>query len=332
MDRGPQAEEPDLVRHARLDLCFELVSPLHAGFLPGGSGTFLARTRCYVPGKNLWAAATAGLTPRLHCVADGDDFVSLGDILKRQIIFSYFFLADNDQLFTPDYRPGGLHWGSLSDREFRAHFVASRLSTAIGDAGVAKDETLHELEFIADRPASTRKPSDRTLLAGTVWIRTDERLKVRGRSVFWDEIDLFDDIVVGGERNYGFGRLRRVVAPAPVQTALGSVWPHDPAAGLTLAKDCPLPAHTAYLDTEPFVGEIEIMSGREYPRLGRVVAFQQPGGAIVGGEMFFAPGTRLIQGPTCFSLDPWGRLSPAPTGEPSIYRSEPESGQPGSVT
>lgn len=300
--------------YQRVCLCFELLSPVYIGYLPNRPGTVTARTRCYVPGKNLWAASTAGVTRYLHPSPDARKFEEVGETIRARIVFSYFYLSDGREMFTPDYRPEGLFWGNLGDRDFRFRFTASQLSTAIGRDGAARDRTLHEIEFIHDLSGSPGTPPERVLLAGNVWLRENESkgdtaLTIQHGSLFLRGRDIFGEIFIGGEQNYGFGHLRRIAVPTPCEKRLRELWPESPQAPVPTFPERGVLGHVPYLQDQLFRGDIEIVSGREYPRDGGAAAFQQPGGKVVDAAFFFAPGTRLTGFSDPLRMDCWGRLT-----------------------
>lgn len=298
----------------RLALCFELLSPLHIGFLPNRPGTVVAPTRCYVPGKNLWGAVTANVTPWLYPNPTAAHFHEIGELIREQMAFSYFYLSDGHQLFTPDYATNGLTWGKLSDRRFRACFVWSQVSTKIGETGGAEDASLHEIEFIRHRIGSPGKFNQSVLLMGVIWIchgaaLAQHALELQNESVFLNGADIFREIVLGGERNYGFGRLQRVPVPDQLEASLRDLWPEGPEAKITILSEQPLLAHAPYRQDQIFRGEIEIVAGREYRRSKQGASFQDPGEDIVNAGFFFAPGTRLGANAGQLQMDSWGRLT-----------------------
>lgn len=290
----------------RLPLCFELLSPLHIGYLPNQSGTVVARTRCYVPGKNLWGAVTASMTPRLHAHPTAGHYREVGESIREQIVFSYFYLSDGAQLFAPDYTERGLRWDDLTDRAFRARFIASRVSTAIGEAGGAQDAKLHEIEFVRHRVGTPGASSQKVLLAGVAWVHEDARID--GQVLHLEDTLRQVDLVLGGERNYGFGRLRWVPNSNALNRDASDRWPLDPAVPTPVDDGRPLAGHAPYRQDRMFRGEIEIVAGREYRRNGAGAVFQRPGTEITNAGYYFAPGTRLGGGETMARFDPWGRF------------------------
>lgn len=291
----------------RLPLCFELLSPLHIGFLPNRPGTVVARTRCYVPGKNLWGAVTASMTPRLHPNPTASNYRDVGESIREQIVFSYFYLSDGTQLFAPDYAEAGLVWGNLTNRAFRTQFIGSRVSTAIGEAGGAEDASLHEIEFVRHRIGSPGESSRKVLLMGAVWIREDASSTHQGLHL--EDILRDADLLLGGERNYGFGRLRLVPGDEVFKVGARDWWSEDPEAPVTVDGSHPLIGHALYRQDRMFRGEIEIVAGREYRRNDAGTGFEGPGIQITNAGYWFTPGSRLGGGETVARLDSWGRLT-----------------------
>src|SRR5579875_2877991 len=217
--QGPQGRRRKRVMAVweRLPLCFELLSPIHIGFLPKSRGIVVSPTRPYVPGKNLWGAVTAALTPRLYDAPAPSHFVAIGQHVRECLSFSYFYLSDGEQLFAPSYESSSLRWGGLSDSEFRSVVLDSRLSAEIGETGAAEDGGLHEIEFIRHMIGSPEVGTGRVFLCGAAWLKTDGTiagasllmkdglLRLRTREA---DVDLLDGLTIGGERNYGFGRIQ----------------------------------------------------------------------------------------------------------------------------
>lgn len=301
----------------RLLLCFELQSPLHIGFLPNRPGTVLAPSRCYVPGKNMWGAVTAGLTPKLFKAPTAAHFHQVGEMIKRQLFFSYFYFSDGRRIFRPHYTKDGLMWGSpdeLADRVFRACFLESYVSTAVkNEAGIAEEASLHEIEFVRYRVGLPGEPSQKVMLVGVVWISNgagifDRSLRIHKGSVFLDDLDLFEEITAGGERNYGFGRLKRVDALGAWVPVADGLWRIAPDEEIRLDEAEPLIGHLPYRRDCLFFGDIEILAGREYDPGPSAIAFENPGKSVLNYGHYFVPGTRVRTG-DIVQCDSWGRLS-----------------------
>lgn len=302
----------------RVPLCFELLSPVHIGFLPNVSRTVVAPSRLYVPGKNVWGAVTASLTPRLFDRPRPADFAVVGDCLKRGVRFSYFYLSDGAKVYSPSFRDGDLIWSGFSDSEFRTMFAGSRLSTQLGTDGTAEDGGLHEIEYMRHRIGSPENGVRPAYLCGVLWF--DDSCEIAGRSLLVSGGDLFlhardphepklyllEDLVVGGERNYGFGRIRTTAVADSTRLILEEWWPADPEMPWPISW--PLLSHMGYDPSVSFRGDLEIIASREYPAHAQH-SYIAPGRAIVNGGYYFAPGTWLSEGQHRAFVDQFGRLS-----------------------
>jgi len=299
----------------RLPVCFELVSPLHIGFLPNDAGTVVSPTRLYVPGKALWGAVTAALTPRVLPSPTPGDFKKVADQIRAQIVFSYLYLSDGKSLYAPSYKKGELHWGEMPDRDFRAAFLESRMSTQIGCTGAAEDGGLHEVELVRCRTGSAGQELGPVYLCGMAWL--EEGAEIAGASVLLRNgtptldagtgaLPLFDGLTLGGERNYGCGRVKPAPIPTPVRGRLDKLWPRKPQARFSMTG--PLPGHAHYRRDVPFQGALEIVAGREYSDQG-TRSFQSPGVKIRNAGYFFAPGTIILDTQIQFEFDSFGQFT-----------------------
>jgi hypothetical protein len=299
----------------RLPICFELLSPIHLGFLPKNPGTVVAPTRPYVPGKNLWGSITASLAPRLYSHPRPDHFAAIGDDIRKCLAFSYFYLSDGQKVLAPSYEGGVLNWAEMSNSEFRGMFLDSRLSTQIGETGAAEDGSLHEIEFIRHKVGAPAAGVRKVLLCGVMWAQTEStivgrRLLVEGTRLRLDSgdvgLDLLDALTVGGERNYGFGRIRSCPLTASLTEKLEDLWPDEPGTPFLLSR--PLLGHAVYRQNVPFRGQVEIVASRAYP-VGRDRSYEAPGAAVSTSGYFFAPGTWLLTTKCHASVDSLGQVS-----------------------
>jgi hypothetical protein len=283
----------------RFPLCFEALSPIHVGFLPKSRGTVVAPTRAYIPGKNFWGAITASLVPRLYDAPTPADFTAIGDDVRKCLGFSYFYLSDGHRIFTPSYESGGLEWAGLPDAEFRSAILDSRLSTEISETGAAEDGGLHEIEFIRHRIGSPAVGSGSVFLCGVAWLHADgaiasKSLTVEGGRLHHSAgergLDVLECLIVGGERNYGFGRIRSIHLSDHLKQNLEQMWRAEPDTPFILNR--PLLGHAEYRPDVPFRGQVEIIASREYPT-GRNRAYEAPGAVISTRGHYFTPGTCL---------------------------------------
>lgn len=291
-----------------------LLSPMHIGYLPNRAGTVIARTRYYIPGKTLWGALTAALTPRLfsherHLKAT--HFQKVGSDLKQALHFSYFYIWDGKNLYTPKYSNEGLTWGNIPETEFEWAFIASRVSTAIDPSkGSARDRSLHEIQHI--KHAISRSAVARPVfVAGYIWLTQlssvgPGALQVHeGRIVVdCDQRDIFLGVALGGERNYGFGRVVSEKPDDTLKEVLGRTFgPDAKSAGVTLRGHC------KYDPRVQFRGDVELLSGRTYDLTAPNEAFHGPGRMCEMLGPFFTPGTVLLDNPGELERDYWGMLA-----------------------
>lgn len=268
-------------------LKFQVLSQLHIGHQRIGN---IQRTRHYVPARVFWGALTARLTrdPRACAaakVAEGN-YVAMGELVKEEIAFSYFFPAIEDQLPAyPVYQDAGLCYGQerLSREEFTWRYLGSYASTALNYEHNAADEgSLHEIEFISPN-ARDNDGSYPVFLVGYMIV-------AEGCVLPWRSA--LQEIQIGGERTYGWGRLQLAEAQ---QQGYGSavLFDHLPCDAKTedrprilLEGGAPLLAHTSVAGTDAR-GEVEPLVGR---------AWEQSKGAgqhVEFTDVCYAPGAKL---------------------------------------
>ena len=202
------------------ELQFKAQSPIHIGYRKIGT---LKTTRYYIPGKAMWGALTAHITRSLYenpFENHNNYYNDVGKFIKTYIKLTYFFPKVNGTIYCPQYTEDGLTYGGQSKSEFERDFIYSRVGTAIDTTGTAEDRSLHETEYIRDTVNVTNdikkvhwvgyciveeKEAHGLQITGindkdfSIETETDER-----------KISFSDCILtltVGGERNYGFGKL-----------------------------------------------------------------------------------------------------------------------------
>ena len=281
----------------RYDLIFRLQSPLHIGYRRIGN---LMQTRGYAPGRNLWAALTERLTRDFVQRPAARDYIAIGGQVKTFFRFTYLYPATAIQepagkpLAAPDMR---VHhpW---DDVHFDYLFLDSYASTALDyDRRAAADGTLHEVTFL--RPytrARAGQPSQPVYLAGSVYVQ--EAWPEGSPLRHWRHA--LDRLQVGGERTYGWGRMKRMSALQE-----GVEQPPE----LTLAAGEPLPAHAlavSHQQRRPIRsarGPIEPMVGWERDNDASTRRWRlTPDPAIC-----YAPGSRVRRAQTC-QIGPLGLL------------------------
>jgi len=175
-------------------LVFRLQSPLHIGYRKVGN---LMQTRGYVPGKNLWAALTARLTRDYDDGTDGQRYAEIGQQVQKYFRFTYLYSA------TPNGNGYKTHYPWEDDFDYL--FLHSYASTALDyTSQSAEDATLHETEFIAPH-TRTGQP---VYLIGDLFVATDLPTPLDQ----WQKA--LNKLQIGGERGYGWGRVRLVSCEA----------------------------------------------------------------------------------------------------------------------
>jgi len=219
-------------------LVYRLLSSLHIGHHIIGN---VQRSRHYVPGRNMWGAVTARWARAL--ARDGEpDYKGVGQQVREQVIFSYFYpTLTPDDVSLPPY-----------DARWERQFISSSVSTAIEPGSLsAAGESLHEVEFIQPRVrVENVKP---VYLVGYLYT---------GEKQVDNLLELIQELQIGGERGYGFGRLQQCgCSPAgDIFGYLVDTAGERPA--FTIPQGQPLPAHTR-VEGVPARGEIEPLVGRE---------------------------------------------------------------------
>ncbi|MGA2985774.1 MAG: hypothetical protein ABSG32_18350 [Terriglobia bacterium] len=204
-------------------ITFELLGPLHIGFYKVGS---VQRTRHYIPARNLLAASAEIF------VRTGLFRCSYQDSLRwvqERLAFSYFFVDEGRELI-PSYTDEGLKYGDLGKRCFERRYISAHVTTAIeASVGSAEDGSLHEVEFIAPHTLDNSHKPTRTRMSGYIFVRDDAWETMGDETALKNRLT---ELQVGGERRYGFGRLR--LRPAD--------WtPSESICGLSLTLDASRP-------------------------------------------------------------------------------------------
>lgn len=259
-------------------LTYELLSPLHIGYHKVGN---VQRTRYYIPARNLWAAVTERLTRSGFSTPDAPqcDYQKIGIWVKQHCAFSYFFVCDGDKLLYPHYdAQDGLCYGHWSAAEFERRWLSAHVTTAL-DAATTSAETgsLHEVEFIAPYDDQAK----RTCVRG--WLFLDEEGKARLAEGEWRAA--LNELQVGGERRYGFGRLRLSGWTADQTLADYEVRLDGLRPQINVQAKKPLLAHTLACDVKAR-GMIEPLVGRE--TVGDSRSFGQ---RLTRGQVCWVPGS-----------------------------------------
>jgi len=252
---------------------FRLLSPMHVGWRKLGN---LQQTRPYVTGRSLWGALTARLTRE----SGRKDYNDVGGDVDKQLAFTYFYPSTERDRITL------WPWSGEQWDKFAWMFLGSYASTSLENGRNAEEGSLHETEFIA--PYTRNRAS--VYLVGYIFEKEDYSIKP-----YWQ--DVLNKLQLGGERSYGWGRVRLAEPCKPITNneCLGyKLNCKEDSPVLTAPKDLQLLAHS---ETE---GDSNSQRGAIEPLLGRITNADTgfgrrfsdpkicwvPGGQVKEGESF----------------------------------------------
>jgi len=253
-------------------IVFQLRSPLHFGYKKMEN---IQYTRRYVPAKTIWGALTAAIAKQ----QDKRDYKKIGDSIKSDLRFSYFFLSENGEgidSLIPNYTTNELKFGGYSKVEFERRFLDSYASTAVLPVyNSAEEESLHEIEILTHYNKET---GNSVFLAGYIF----EKQNLDNPYPWQGALKLLQ---IGGERKYGFGRIELISCKPIDQTGkLFDIFEFELNAEnpkVKLSTETPFPGHVVISDDEnnsvgqdknnlkKITGEAEILVFRETSQANR---------------------------------------------------------------
>lgn len=265
-------------------LCFRLLSPLHIGYRKVGN---LMQTRGYVPGKVLWGTLTARLTRDFGNGADGQRYLDIGRRVNEHFRFGYLYLALPKDSKKTIHSPDDLEpYYSWDDNLFDYRFLSSYASTALNyDQHAAAEGLLHETEFIRSwaRPLHNNDQPLPVYLMGCVYVQNNLTQELDGWRTALDQIQL------GGERGYGWGRLRldftHVIDVDPI---------------INLEANNRILAHVQY-NKANLVGTVEPLVGWERDNTGK----GRKNWRLSSATVCYAPGA-ICQNSSTFTIGDYG--------------------------
>lgn len=310
-------------------------SPIHIGEKRLG---FIQRTRYYIPGKSLWGAVTEDLTRALFSQPQYANYISIGEIVKKALIFSYFFITlnkdDLSKAFIPSLKEKPLKYGfgdaQISQMEFEETFLSSYGSTAIEPkSNTALEASLHGIEYL-NHLVWYKNKLRRVFFVGYLWAKageypldTDRKLTIQCAA---DNIifslaggepktlkDVLNSFQIGGEKNYGRGTLALHFLTATSSNT--KLWGKYQAGidgdspFLQVDEENPIPAHLS-LETLSvpntnacsISGDLEPLTGREYDEK-RGVGYQ------FGCEgVYYVPGSIVLNDSLSALVGKYGTL------------------------
>ncbi len=223
---------------------FKAEAPVHIGHKQIG---ILKTTRYYITGRAIWGAITANLARNLFENPDSKDYQAVGNFVRENIRTTYFYPAirknevenpekwskcevDSYLVFLPKYTQEGIKFGEISKEKFEQMFIGSFISTALESQTKAAEEgSLHEIEYIKnkidvnaqvywigyilinmDANKAMDNSGERVYDVELNEENNDVRIKFKSKGNIYETTlkNCLNIIFVGGERNYGFGRLK----------------------------------------------------------------------------------------------------------------------------
>lgn len=285
------------------EIVFRLKSSLHIGYRQVG---MLAKTRYYVPGRNMWAAVTARLA-QMKSGKDLPDYQGVGEWLKENAKFSYFYLSTDreggQENYLPRYTDDGIKWGALPQDRFERRFVTSFTTTAIEHTSrTAEDESLHEIELVSHQTIEDN--SRPVYLRGYTIFNTVDSAKPTLMDV--ELVHLLSSFRIGGEQRYGFGKL--LLKDGKCSSVTCPVWAEsfiqEKASIILNDQHKYIPGHVIYGSIE-LGGDVELLRGREWNQKRGAGQHMPP------AELYWQPGSCLMDNRLVeFTLNHDGTLNP----------------------
>jgi len=262
-----------------LPLIYRVLSPIHIGYRSVG---IIDRTRYYVPSKNFWAAVTSRLTPKLYPNPKPGNYKSIGDLIQTHFRFSYFYLATasaedlsaNLRFYLPKYSKRSTIFlenpkkqQGDSEANVEAIFIGSYVSTGLDYARhAAMDSMLHEIEYIKPHVLDHGEILD-SYLVGGVWVNPGEMVQIDGSTILIKERPVLNQLTVGGELGYGFGRLELTDVGIDCLGLSGWQVKEESQNDLVVYqpnKRTQILAHVKYKNGQIYKGSLEPIVGREW--------------------------------------------------------------------
>lgn len=281
----------------KINVVFKLKSPLHIGYIPF-KGSVISPTRYYVPGRNFWGAITKRITEYLYKNPKAEDYKETGKQVMENFRFSYFYLYDGKTIYLPCYTNNGLKYGGVTKAEFEHRFIGSIVSTAIDSNGTAKDESLHEIEFINHRFKDETGDLKDVKIVGCIWIRKnakieDKKVIINDKGIFIENFNIIRELILGGESKYGFGHVLFDPITRVESSNLAPFKWKNPEK-IEIKSNEHIVTHLKYSKNINFKGDIELLAGRGYfdPQ-NPVRASDKPGEVVSRLKYYISPGTVL---------------------------------------
>jgi hypothetical protein len=263
----------------------------------------LKQTRPYVSGSTLWGALSA----RIARDYLAGDYEQAQQWVNHSLKFTYLY---------PSTNPGKITlwpWGADS-QEFAWLYLSSYVSTALHDGRSGLEGSLHETEHISP----VARSGEPVYLIGYLWKKSAE-------NSLWSSDEQLRDFLtrvqLGGERTYGWGRIRQVHLRrlSGKSAEVFDNWRAEVRDGQVYlsakSRNCCLLAHSAAGAAD---SRVAVEPGALEPLLVRRITRSQPGHGLQFLNICWAPGT--LTGPIArrYVISDLGFWDPIPersTGE-----------------
>jgi len=171
------------------------------------------------------------------------------------------------------------------------------------NSGTAKDESLHEVEFIKDKYIDENREVKTTKIIGCICIKKGTKLdnkdvKIEDNRIFINDFNIIEELTLGGELGYGFGlaklesTLNNKVFPIEEKNLNGDDFL------IEIEENQPIISHLQYDKSLQFKGDIEPITGRGYFDIEKNTESESenkykknPGKSLSKINYFFSPGS-----------------------------------------
>jgi len=236
---------------------------------------------------------------------DAGIYGKIGELVKENLIFSYFYPAERKSVLYPNYTKDGFGFGSKGDErflltkeEFEKEFITSYVSTALDKSSkTAEDGSIHEFELIKGKSNGKETIFVGYLFAKEGNINGDYSVEFSQDKPFIKKnynfplFDVINNIQVGGERNYGFGWLE--LQDSPVELDRVNLYDSDVFVDLNdLILNSDKFIALAHVDTKNL--ELDKIKGDLEPVIGRKWDNERGAGQNLSNALIcLIPGTKF---------------------------------------
>ena len=237
-------------------LIFKQNQPIHIGM---GNYGVINETRIFIPGWTMWGALTKAYG--LKKGWKGNDWNKENNKKLFSQISCFYPSFDEKNTLKPNYQKGEFYLGDIPESQFRLYFVDTLLKTAIVPISrMAKDESLHETDFILPKPKAEFKGELNSFKDSLYWIgvaHLDDKCKAFCQKGL--------KIHIGGDAKYGLGELELKEIKEIAENELTNDWQLNTDGNFKL-NNKPLMNFLKTDGSLPFEGKIELLTEFNFKR------------------------------------------------------------------